>query len=224
MAAAGFENGRRDLSPDDADECRPQNDQGKRDIESEDGYERCCRDHPQHRMFQGPRTDAVRGLHHDGRDGRFDAVEQSRHKRYMPECDIQPRQADQDEHRGQKEQHAGDHAAPGLVQQPADIGCQLLRLRSRQNHAEIKCVQEALFRYPAPALDQLLMHDRDLTGRPAEADKPHFQPKPKSLAEADRRGGLCRHLSIFVRHVMIPAQPSAHIPCLRPEVRPCGAR
>ncbi|WNB78223.1 hypothetical protein RI210_12875 [Methylomonas koyamae] len=35
----------------------------------------------------------------------------------------------------------------------------------------------AFFADPAPVLDQLLMHERNLAGRAAETDKARFQPK-----------------------------------------------
>jgi hypothetical protein len=37
---------------------------------------------------------------------------------------------------------------------------------------------------PAAPLDQLLMHDGDLPGRAAEADKAEFEPKPEGFAKA----------------------------------------
>jgi hypothetical protein len=46
--------------------------------------------------------------------------------------------------------------APGAVHQPADVGGELLRLWSGQQHAVVERVQEAAFADPAPFLDQLL--------------------------------------------------------------------
>ena len=76
-----------------------------------------------------------------------------------------------------------DDAAPGAVHQPADVGGQLLRLRPRQQHAVVERVQVAVFRDPAPALDQLLMHHRDLPGRAAEADETQLEPILESLSQ-----------------------------------------
>ena len=45
---------------------------------------------------------------------------------------------------GQDEQHAGDEAAARPVQQPADIGRELLRLGPGQQHAVVQRVQEPL--------------------------------------------------------------------------------
>jgi hypothetical protein len=46
-------------------------------------------------------------------------------------------------------------------------------------------MQETPFRNPAPALDQFLVHDGNLSGRPAETDQTQFQPESESLPEAD---------------------------------------
>jgi hypothetical protein len=47
-------------------------------------------------------------------------------------------------------------------------------------------VQEAMLGNPAPALDQLLVHDRDLPGRAAEADEAELEPEAQGLHESRR--------------------------------------
>jgi hypothetical protein len=42
-------------------------------------------------------------------------------------------------------------------------------------------MQEAMFGDPAPALDQFLVHDRDLPGRTAEADEAELEPEAQGL-------------------------------------------
>ena len=54
---------------------------------------------------------------------------------------------------------------PSLME-PTDIGRKLLRLRSRQQHAVVQRVQESPLADPAPALDELGVHHRDLPGGP----------------------------------------------------------
>ena len=66
---------------------------------------------------------------------------------------------------GQHEHHAGDEAAAHLVQEPPDVDRELLRLGTGQQHAVVQRVQEPAVRDPAPALDDLVVHDRDLPGR-----------------------------------------------------------
>jgi len=75
------------------------------------------------------------------------------------------------------------------VHHPADVGRELLRLGSGQHHAVVERVQKALLGDPAFPLDQVLVHDRDLPGRAAEADEAELEPVAKCLAKADGAGG-----------------------------------
>ena len=78
----------------------------------------------------------------------------------------------------------------GPVQQPADIGRELLRLRSRQQHAVVQRMQEPAFGDPVLLLDQDAVHHRDLPGRAAEAEHGDPQPDPEGFAEADAVTGM----------------------------------
>ena len=78
---------------------------------------------------------------------------------------VERREDEDDDEAGQHEQRAGDEAAARAVEQPADIGGELLRLRAGQQHAEIEGVQEARLGDPLPLLDQHPVHERDLPGR-----------------------------------------------------------
>ena len=130
----------------------------------------------------------MRRLQHDGRHRRLDAIKQARHQRHIAKGDIHPRQHDENQQRGQHKQRAGHHAAPGAMHEPANIGGELLRLGAGQHHAVIERMQKAPLGEPATALDQLLVHDRDLPGRPAKADETKLKPEQQRLAKADRRG------------------------------------
>ncbi|MNM34316.1 hypothetical protein D3C81_449610 [compost metagenome] len=133
------------------------------------------------------------GLHHDGRHRRLDPVEQTGHHRHITEGDIHPGQRDQEEQRRQHKQHAGNHAAPGAVHQPTDVGRQLLRLGAGQQHAVVQRVQETSLGDPASAFDQFLVHDRNLSRRPAETDEAELEPESKGFAQSDGfRFGLFR--------------------------------
>ena len=83
----------------------------------------------------------------------------------------------------QHEQDAGDQSADRPVQQPAEIDGELLRLRSRQQHAVVERVQEARLVDPALLVDDDPVHQRDLAGGPAEAEQADLQPRPERLAE-----------------------------------------
>ncbi|MNF83274.1 hypothetical protein D3C84_655950 [compost metagenome] len=132
-------------------------------------------------------------LHHNCRHRRLDPIKQTGHYRHVTEGDVYPGQGDQNEQRRQHKQHASNHAAPGSVHQPADVSRQLLRLWAGQQHAIVERVQKAPLGDPAPPFDQLLVHDRNLPGRPAETDEAELDPEAQGFAQADGlRQGLFR--------------------------------
>src|SRR5213596_1132056 len=88
--------------------------------------------------------------------------------------------AEEDEGR-EDEESPGCDRSPNPVHRVADVGRELLCLRAVERHAEVESVKEAALRDPAPPLDKLVVHDRDLARRPAEADHPELQPEPKRL-------------------------------------------
>ena len=63
------------------------------------------------------------------------------------------------------------------MQQPADVDCQLGRLRPWQQHAEVERVQKAPFTDPLALLHQFGVHEGDLAGRPAKVDEPQLEPE-----------------------------------------------
>jgi hypothetical protein len=162
---------------------RTQHDQRERHIERKNRGKRRRRNRPQPIVLQRPRTDAMRRLHDNGRHRRLDPVKQPGDHRHFTEGDIEPRQENQDEQRRQHEQRPGHNPAPAPMHQPANVSRQLLRLRPRQQHAIVQGMQKTPLGNPAPPLDQLLVHDRNLPGRPAETDKAQLQPEPERLAQ-----------------------------------------
>ena len=96
---------------------------------------------------------------------------------------VHPRQRQQHEEARQHEQHAGHEPAAHLVQEPAEVDRELLRLRAGQQHAEVQSVQEPAVRDPATALHDLLVHDRDLAGGTAEVDEPELHPEARGFTE-----------------------------------------
>jgi hypothetical protein len=167
------------------DQAGCQHDRRKRRVEREDRHERGGGDAPHPPVLQRAAADAVRRVQHERSDGRLDAVEDAGHHRHMAEAQIDPRQRDQDEQRRQHEQRPGHDATPRAVHQPADVGGELLGLGAGQQHAEIQRVKKALLADPAPPLDQLGMHDRDLPGGSAEADEAELEPEAESLCEGN---------------------------------------
>ncbi|CEP74680.1 hypothetical protein MS6671_pA0010 (plasmid) [Klebsiella pneumoniae] len=80
----------------------------------------------------------------------------------------------------------------------------MLSFRTGQHHTEIECVEKTGLGNPAPVLDQFLMHDRNLSGRTAKADKTQLHPEPERLLQGDRLGlnvFLCQRQQLrFVHH------------------------
>ena len=87
-----------------------------------------------------------------------------------------------------------DKAAERPVQQPADIGRKLLRLRPRQQHAVVQGVQEPLLADPLLFVDEDAVHDGDLPRRPAKTLRRDAKPNEKGVAEGNGIGhaGWCR--------------------------------
>ena len=105
----------------------------------------------------------------------------------MPIGHVAPgNQGDQDEGR-QHEEQSGEDAACAPVHEPTEVGGKLLSLGAGQQHAVVERMHEALFGDPAPALDQMLMHERDLPGWSAKADKAELEPEHERIAKRDRR-------------------------------------
>ena len=141
---------------------------------------------------------AVHRLQHQRRHRRLDAVEQARHPGHLAVHHIDPAQADQDQQRGQHEQHAGHHPTPAAVQQPADVGGELLRLRPGQQHAVVERVQEPLLADPALFLHQLAVHDGDLPRRPAKTDETQLEPETQGLPKIHGARGVHAGLQLWV--------------------------
>jgi len=67
------------------------------------------------------------------------------------------------------------------VQLPTNADGELLRFRSRQQHAVTQRVKEMIGIDPAPLLNQFGMHDREMSGSASEADPAQFPPESERL-------------------------------------------
>ena len=182
----------RDPSSDITHQRRAEDDHRKGNGERKNRDKSERRDDPQRGMLQRARSDAPRRLQHDRNDCGLDAVEHAAYRRHVAIRHVQPGQADEQHERRQDEQAARNDPTPRPVQQPADVRRQLLRFRTRKDHAEIECVQEALLGNPALLVDQFAMHQRDLPGGTAEADATQPQPVSKRFAASRRARRIAR--------------------------------
>ena len=177
--------GREQIRPqpaaDQADDGRTQDDQRERHAEEEDGDEGQRRERHHGPVLERPLADPQDRLDHDREHGGLQPEEQRLDRRRALEQGVDRAQGHDHDEARQHEQGAGDHAAPGTVQQPADVGRELLRLGARQQHAVVQRVQEPRLADPALLLDQDPVHQRDLARRPAEAEQPDLEPGPGGL-------------------------------------------
>src|SRR3954453_4443552 len=76
--------------------------------------------------------------------------------------------------------------APGqrCISQPI-IDRQLMGFRPRQQHAIAQRMQEPVLADPFLLVDDDPVHDRNLAGWAAEAERGHAQPDPKGFTERD---------------------------------------
>ena len=150
-------------------------------------------------VAERPAADAYHRLN-DDRDHRgLESEEHPLEQRRLAMRDVDEAEAEDRQEPRQHEQHPGDHAAPRAVQQPSDVDRELLRLRPRQQHAEVERVQEPRLADPPLLVDEDAVHDRDLPGRPAERQRRDPEPDPHRLGERDavrrhRRRGPGGHL------------------------------
>ena len=160
-----------------------------------DQHERGERQQPVHRMHERAPPDAQQRLEDQRNHGGLEAKERSRDERQVPVLRIDERERQQDQHRGQQEAQSRDDAAPRSVQSPAEPDCELQRLGARDQHADVERLHESALVDPAPGLDHLAMHDRDLPGRTAERNEPELEPEAERLAARGHHGATGRSAS-----------------------------
>ena len=140
-------------------------------------------DRQQRRLMQGAPAQPPGGLQHDRQHRRFQGPEQRHQQRQLTPEGIEAGQPQQQQHRGQQEQPAGDQATGNAMHQPAQIGGQLGGLRPRQQHAVVEGMQKATLGEPLAPLHQLAVQQSDLPRRPTEAHQPQLQPEAGGVGQ-----------------------------------------
>jgi hypothetical protein len=90
---------------------------------------------------------------------------------------------------GENEKRTGNQPAFGAMQQPADVGRELLRFWAGQQHTVIERVQETILAYPFFLFNENAVHHCDLTRGPAKTVERDFHPHPKCLTKANAAAG-----------------------------------
>ena len=182
-----------------AGHSRADHDQRKRHVEEEDRGERGDGHADQQRAAQRAGADADERRGDDAHDGRLEPVEHPADGRDVAVGGVGPGQRQHQNEGGRDEGDPGHQTALHLVQQPSDIDRELLGLGTGQQHAVVERVQEPRLVDPAAPVDQLLVHQRDLSGGTAEVDEPELDPERcrATKGNARRRGtrliGWCAH-------------------------------
>ena len=116
-------------------------------------------------------------LDDDDEHRRLDAEKGRLDQGDLAEKGISDAERENDDGARQHEQEAGGKPSGRTMEAPADIGGELHRLGTGQEHAEVQCVQERLRRNPAALIDQKPMHQRNLACRTAERQDADLGPQ-----------------------------------------------
>ena len=98
--------------------------------------------------------------------------------------DVGPGQDEDDRGRRQDEGQAGRHEADATGAKPSDLHRHLGRVRAGQEVGEADEVDHLLIGQPAPALNDLALHEGDVGGRAAETDDAERAEDEHELAQA----------------------------------------
>jgi hypothetical protein len=140
-----------------------------------------------HRPLQRAFRHLDQRFHHQHQHRAFQAKEQRGHNRHIAQGCVDGGKRQHHRRAGQDEQQPRCQATTHAMHQPAEVGCQLLRLWPRQQHAEIKRMQETRIGYPMALFHHFAMHDRNLRCRPAEGQQTDAEPHAQRLGKA-RKG------------------------------------
>lgn len=170
-------------STEQAQKPRSEHDPREGHVEEEDRHEGRSGDGPFGSVSKSPSPDAQERLEHEGQDGGLDPEEEPLDERHVAEAHVQQAQREDREEAREHEQKPGHQPAERSMEQPADVGRELLCLRTREQHAVRERVEEALLRHPALFFHENAVHHRNLACGSTEALERDPAPRAKSLAE-----------------------------------------
>ena len=185
VPAAGEEGRVTGATAEIADQRGSEDDERERHAEEEDRDERGGRDPDHDLVLERAPADPEHRLKHDREHRRLQAEEERLDDPDPAEGGVDEGERHDRKDARQHEEYAGDQATLGLVQQPADVDGELLRLGAGQQHAVVERVQEPGLADPALLLDQDAVHHRDLPGGAAEGEGRHPRPGAHRLGEGD---------------------------------------
>ena len=127
-------------------------------------------------------------FHHQHQHRALQAKEKRRHNRYITQGCVDDGKRQHHCRTRQDEQQPRHQAAAHAMHQPAEIGCQLLRLWPRQQHAEIERMEKTRIGYPMALFHHFTMHHRNLRRRPTEGQQTNAEPHAQSLGKGGEVG------------------------------------
>ena len=183
IAAAG---GPKPRTAEKPDERRRNDEDRKGDAKEEDGDEGGARDGDLTSALERSLADPQDRFDDDGKHRCFQAEEQRLHHPDLSVGRVDPAQNPKSNKSGEDEQRPRDDPAVDAMHQPPDIYRELMSLWAGEEHAVVERVQEAPLAEPMFFLDQYAVHDRDLAGGTAEAQRRDTNPRPECFAERNR--------------------------------------
>ena len=132
------------------------------------------------------RGDPLERVEDDREHRRLQPEQHARDRADIAGEDVEPAQPHDRDDAGEDEQQSGDEPAAHAVEQPADVGRELLRLGAGKQRAEVERVEETLLVDPAFFVDQHAVHQRDLRRRAAERQQGDPRPGAGGVGEAGR--------------------------------------
>ena len=189
---------------DEADEGCDDDDQRERNGEEENAGEGKGGEPDQCRVTKCPASHAHHRFDHDRQHGGLQTEEHGRHDRHLaPRCVDHAERHDRD-HPRQDEQHPGHHAPGRAMHEPTDVGCELLRFGTWQQHAVVERMQKSLLGNPALFLHEDAVHHGNLACRATKTQRRNKSPCPERLVPRHpMRGSVGRSLSDAERGLVI---------------------
>src|SRR5258708_34851157 len=153
MAGPALECAQTRTGTEEAGQTGRNDDDRERNVEEEYRNERRHGELAQHIVPQCARTDANDRLNDNRENGSFQSEEQPFHERHAAEQSINVAKREDRDKAGKYEQQAGKEPALRLVQQPADVDWELLRLGAGKQDAIGERVEERLLADPTFLVD-----------------------------------------------------------------------
>src|SRR5260370_24931513 len=146
-------------------------------MQQAESEERCDCSKPSQTGPESATADLKECAQNQSHDDRLQHAEQEGHPPDSSVSGIEQTEPQEDGGRGKNKQGTSQESSYFSVQLPTNVDGELLRLRSRQQHAVTQCVEEMVGIDPATLLNQFGLHDREMSCCASEADPAQFPPE-----------------------------------------------